>query len=75
MCFSLPWLEHILIDIVIAVAVIAILKVFLPWVLNQLGVGSGMVMKVIDIVIWAVVVIFIIVIVFALLSCVTLGRW
>lgn len=72
-CFSLAWFEQLLIWVVIICAVIAILRLLVPWVLSmagaEIGAGVNMVMAVIRIVIWAIVVIFVIYICFALISC------
>lgn len=40
MCFSLAWLEQLLIWLVIVCAVIGILKLIVPFVLTQLGAGG-----------------------------------
>jgi hypothetical protein len=69
MCFSLAWVESMLIDLVIIVALVTILRLFVPWLLGQLGIGGGIIMQIINIVIWAIVLIFVIIIVFALISC------
>jgi hypothetical protein len=69
MCFSLGWIESILIDLVIIVALVMILRLFVPWLLAQLGINSAIIMQVINIVVWAIVLIFIIIIVFALVGC------
>ncbi len=69
MCFDMQWIEDILIRFVILAAIVAILRMFVPWVLGQFGVSGGMIAQIINIVLWAFVVIFIIVIVFSLLSC------
>ena len=69
MCFSLGWLGQLLIWIVIAVAIFAILKLLIPWVLAQLGAAGSIIAQVINIVLWAVVVIFVIYICFDLISC------
>jgi hypothetical protein len=69
MCFSLEWLEHILIWLVVVVAIIAIIKVFLPKLLSMLGEGGNMIMAVINIIMWAVIVIIAIYIAFELISC------
>lgn len=72
-CFSLAWFEQLLIWLVIICAVIAILKLLVPYVLSQIGVemsgGASVVMRAISIAIWAVVVIFVIVICFSLVLC------
>ena len=69
MCFSLQWLEQLLVWIVIVCAVIGILKLLLPFVLTQLGVGGGIILAAINIVIWAVIAIFVIYVCFDLISC------
>jgi hypothetical protein len=72
MCFSLGWLQQFLIWCVIVGAVIAILQLFIPWVLAQAGaLGGAMntVLAVVRIIVWAIIVIFVIYIVFDLLSC------
>ena len=72
MCFSLNWLQQFLIWCVIVGAVVAILQLFIPWVLAQSGILSGAVgtiLQVLKIIVWAIVVIFVIYIVFDILSC------
>ena len=69
MCFSLAWIEQLLIWLVIVVAIVALLKLLLPFILNQLGVAGGIIMQAINIVIWAVILIFVIYFVFALIAC------
>ena len=66
-CFSLQWLEQILIYLVCVGAVIAIIRLIVPWVLEQIGIP--LVGQVINIILWAIVCILVIYIVFALLSC------
>lgn len=69
MCFSLAWVEHILIWLVIVVAIVLVVKVFLPRLLAALGEGGNMIMAVINIILWAIVVIAAIIVGFELLSC------
>lgn len=69
MCFSLPWIESLLVWIVIVVAVVAILRLLLPWVFAQLGVGTGPLMAIVNIVVWAIIAIFVIYVAFALIEC------
>lgn len=69
MCFSLSWVEQILVWLVIVCAVVAILRLFLPWVAAQLGGIGSMVMAVINIILWAIVCIYVIYFVFMLLEC------
>ena len=76
MCFSGPWIESLLIDAVVIVALVMIVRLFVPWLLAQLGVGAAIVMQVINIVIWAAVLIFVIILVFALVGCLLgMGRF
>lgn len=73
MCFSLEWWENFLIWLVLAVAVIALLKLLIPWVLAQAGVDGSVIMSAINIVVWAIIAVAIIYLVFALISCVAGG--
>lgn len=72
-CFSLAWFQQLLIWLVIICAVIAILKLLVPYVLSQIGAeisgGASVVMQAIHIVIWAIVAIVVIYICFALIAC------
>ena len=68
-CFSLAWIEQILVWLVIVCAIVGILRLVLPFILNQLGVGGGVIMAAINIVIWAVVAIAVIYACFMLISC------
>lgn len=52
-------------------AIVAILRLIVPWVLSQLGIPD--VGQVINIILWAVIAIMVIYIVFALLSCLAGG--
>ena len=69
MCFSMAWWENLLIWLVIVLAIIAILKLLVPLVLSQLGWGGGTIMQIINIVVWAAIVIFVIIFAFAMISC------
>ena len=69
MCFGLAWLEQLLIWIVIVCAIVGILRLLLPFILTQLGVGGGIIMQAINIVIWAIIAIFVIYFCFELISC------
>lgn len=66
MCFSLAWIEQLCVWLVIVCAIIAILKLLLPWVASMIG---GIVPAVINIVLWAVIAIFVIYFCFALIEC------
>ena len=67
MCFSLGWLEQLLVWLVIVAAIIMVLKLIVPWVASQLGVP--IIAQVLNIILWAVIVIFVIYFCFAMLSC------
>ena len=66
-CFSLEWLEQVLVWCVIVGAIIAIIRLIVPWVLAQIGIP--LIGQVLNIILWAVVCIIVIWIVFAMLSC------
>jgi hypothetical protein len=70
-CFSLQWLEQFLVYCIVVGAIIAIIRLLVPWVLDQLGIP--LIAQVINIVLWAVVAIFVIYICFALISCLVGG--
>ena len=69
LCFSTGWIEHLIIQVVLLVATIAIIRLLVPWLLNLVGVTSGPLMQAINIALWACVVIFVIVLCFDLFSC------
>lgn len=68
-CFSLPWIEDLLIWIVIIAALVGLVRLVLPPVLAGLGAAGGTVAAALNIVLWAAVAIFLILIVFDLASC------
>lgn len=68
MCFSIGWLEQLLVWLIIVCAVVAVLRLIVPWVAAQLGVP--VIAQVLNIILWAVICIFVIYFVFALLACV-----
>lgn len=69
MCFSLQWVEQILIWAVIVIAVVLILKLLIPYILAQLGTGGGIILAILNILLWAVICIFIIYFAFMVISC------
>ena len=73
MCFSFEWIERTLIWLVVVCAIVGILRLVLPFVLTQLGVGGGVILSAINIVIWAVVAIFVVIFCFDLISCLAGG--
>jgi len=73
MCFDLTWFENLLIRLVIIFAIIAIFKLLLPLVFNRMGMAGEVILRIINICIGAVITIFIIIIAFDLLSCLSAG--
>jgi len=73
MCFSLGWIEQLLVWLVVIVAVVAILKLLVPFVLGQLGVAGGIIAQIINIALWAFVCILVIYFAFAVISCLMSG--
>lgn len=73
MCFSLAWLQQILIFLIIIGAIVAILKLVVPYALSmlgaELGAGANLVIAVFKIVLWAIVAIFCVIICFQLIAC------
>jgi hypothetical protein len=67
-CFSMAWLQQLFINLVIIGAVYAIIKLLLPLVLANFG-GGAAIGQIINIVLWAIILIFVIYIAFALISC------
>ena len=65
-CFSLAWLEQMLIWLVIASAIVACIRLLIPWVTS---VTFPIVGQILEIVLWAVIAIIAIYIIFALISC------
>ena len=68
MCFSIGWLEQLLVWLIIVCAVVAVLRLIVPWVAAQLGVP--VIAQVLNIILWAIICIFVIYFCFALLACV-----
>lgn len=75
MCFSALWFRDLLIWIVIVAAVVALLKLLLPWLFARLGQGwdVSVLMRAIDIFVWAIIAIFVIYVIFALIACLAGG--
>lgn len=73
MCFSLLWFQQLIILVVVICAIVSILKIVIPYALSKMGatIGEGLnvVIACFRVVLWAVVVIFVVVIAFALISC------
>lgn len=70
-CLSLAWIQQLLIWLVVIVAIVAIIKIVVPWLTSIVG-GTlpGPVWQILQIILWAVVAIAVIIIVFDLISCI-----
>lgn len=69
MCFSLAYFAQLLVWAVIFGAVVAIVRLLLPMALAPLGAPGATLIAVINIVIWAVIIIFVIWVCVDLASC------
>ena len=71
MCLNLGFLENLLVWLVVLCAVIALLKLVIPWALSFLGAGGAgdVIVRAINIIVFAIVAIAVIVFVFALIGC------
>lgn len=67
MCFSLAWLEQLIVWLIVISAVVAIIKLVIPF-LDSL-IGMPIIGQILMIVLWAIVAIAIVIIIFGLLSC------
>lgn len=65
-CFSLLWLEQMLIWLVIASAIVACVRLIIPWITS---ITFPIVGQVLEIVLWAIIAVIAIYIIFGLLSC------
>lgn len=69
MCFSLAWLVNLLILLIVLGAVVAIIRLVLPRILANFGDPGVLIGQILNIILWAVVLIAIVVFAFELLSC------
>ena len=74
MCFSLPWAIHFLITLVAVGIVVALLKLFLPYILSLFGVVSDLVMRAVNIIIGGIIVIWFLYFLLDLTTCMGAGR-
>lgn len=72
-CFSIGWVETLIIDLIVICAVVAIIKLLVPLLVSLLsgimGSGAAIVGQILMILLWACVCIFICYIIFGLLGC------
>ena len=72
MCFSLAWIEQVLIWIVVIAAIIGLLQLLVSFLLPRLSLAGeiiSLVTAAVRIMIWAAICIFAIIIIFELISC------
>lgn len=69
MCWSLGFLEDLIIRLIILGAVIAIIKIIVPWILSFIGPISAPVVQILYIILWAIVAIWVVIICFELFQC------
>jgi len=69
MCFSIGFLFQLLIWLVVVGAVYAIIKLAVPYVLAQFGSPGGLLAQVLNIVLWAVMVVFVLYLIWDLVEC------
>jgi hypothetical protein len=70
-CFSIVWIQQLIIWIIVIAAIVAIIRIVVPWLTGIAG-GSlpGPVWAILNIVLWAVVAIAVVIIVFDLIACI-----
>ncbi len=66
-CFTLGFLQALIVQIIIISAVIAVIKLVVPWLTSVIGIP--IVGQIIMIILWAIVAIMVVYLVFALLGC------
>jgi hypothetical protein len=69
MCFSLAWVEQLLIYVIVFAVVVGILRLLLPYILGALGAGGSVIAGAINLVLWGAIAIFVVVFCFDLISC------
>jgi hypothetical protein len=69
MCFSMEWVRDLLIFLIVVGAVVAFVKLFLPYALSWMGWAGDLAMRAINIIVVAVVLCAIVYIFFALIGC------
>ena len=71
-CFTIGWVEGLLIDLVWIAAVVAIIRILIPWLAGLIGIGPP-VMQIVNIILWAIIAVWVIYLVFGLLGCIAPG--
>lgn len=68
-CFSLAWFGSVLIWLIVIGAIVALVRLLLPMALAQLGSPAGVIMGVINIILYAVIAIFVVYFAIDLIEC------
>ena len=66
-CFTLAWLQQLLVWLVIVCAIVAIIRLLVPWITGIIGLP--IIGQVINIILWAFLAIICIYIIFGLMGC------
>lgn len=66
-CLSLGFLQQLIIQLIVICAIVAVIKLLVPWLVDF--VGLPIIGQVIMIILWAIVAIMVVYLIFALLSC------
>jgi hypothetical protein len=71
MCFSLAWLEQLIVWLIVVGAIVAIIRLVIPFIDGLIG--MPIIGQILMIVLWCVVAVALVIIIFGLLSCVLGG--
>jgi hypothetical protein len=69
MCFTAGWAEQLIIWIIEVIALIMIIRLVLPWAVSFFAL-PGIVVSIINVVLWAIIAIVGVIIIFDLFSCI-----
>jgi hypothetical protein len=76
-CLSIGWVEGMIIDLIWICALIAIIRLLIPLMVSVLapiiGAGATIVGQIINIILYAIIAVFVVYIVFGLIGCIPLG--
>lgn len=66
MCLSLAFLEQLIVWLIVVGAIVACIKLLVPWITGLVG---GTIGQIVMIILWAIVAIMVVYLIFGLLSC------
>jgi len=69
MCFSVLWLVQTLTHLIILCLIVGVLRILVPYILAWLGIDGTVIMRVITLVIWAIVCIWVLWFLYDLYTC------